>query len=115
MSSFERNIQQWVSLDNQIKKLNEQAKELREKKDELCNNILEYADSNNMRENVIQISDGKLRFVETKVQQPLSFKYVEKALGEIIKNEEQVKKIVAYLKQNRESKTESEIKRYYKN
>ena len=110
--SFEQNIQKWVSLDNKIKILTENLNELREQKAELAKTLFTHAERNNLRNSNIQISDGKLKFVTTKVSNPLSFKYVEKSLGEIIHNEEQVTKIVNYLKNNREVKTVQELKRY---
>jgi hypothetical protein len=37
--SFEQNIQNWVSIDNQIKLLSDKIQQLREKKHELSENI----------------------------------------------------------------------------
>jgi FtsZ-binding cell division protein ZapB len=113
--SFEQNIQQWVSIDNQIKLLNDKIHELREKKHKLSENITSHVESNDLRNATVQISDGKLRFVNTKVSSPLTFKYVEKTLGEVIKNQTQVKQIVEYLKQHREIKIIHEIKRISNN
>jgi hypothetical protein len=113
--SFEQNIQQWVSIDNQIKLLNEKIHELREKKTRLGENITNHVEENNLRNATVQISDGKLRFVNTKVSSPLTFKYVEKSLGEVIKNQTQVKQLVEYLKEKREVKVVPEIKRISNN
>jgi|UniRef100_A0A6C0DT11 uncharacterized protein YoxC len=113
--SFEEKIQQWVSLDNQLKILNEKAKEIRDKKNNLSENINHYVETNNLSNAVVQISDGKLKFANTKVTPPLTFKYVEKSLGEIIKNDAQVKQIIDYLKQKREYKIVPEIKRFSNN
>jgi len=110
--SFEEKIQQWVSLDNQLKILNEKVREIRDKKTNLGNSINTYIETNNLSNATIQISDGKLKFANTKVAPPLSFKYVEKSLGELIKNEAHVKHIVDYLKQKREYKVVPEIKRF---
>jgi hypothetical protein len=112
--SFENHIQQWVSIDNQLKIYNEKIKELREKKNALTGNIQHHVKNNELNQSTIQISDGKLKFVETRVAEPLTFKYLEKALGEIIKNESQVKTIMEYIKQKREIKVVNEIKRFYK-
>ena len=114
-STFEQQIQQWVSIDNQLKLLNDRVHELREKKHEICNNLTTHAKNNNLTNATIQISDGTLKFVNTRVSPPLSFKYLEKSLGEIIKNESQVKQIVEYLKEHRDIKNVSEIKRVTKN
>jgi hypothetical protein len=46
------------------------------------------------------------------VPAPLTYKYLETSLGEIIKNETQVKQIINYLKEKREIKLVSEIKRF---
>jgi hypothetical protein len=113
--SFENEIQQWISIDNQLKQINEKTKELREKRNVLENNITTYAFDNNLSKSTIQISDGKLRFSNTKVPEPLTFKYLEKTLGEVIKNESQVKLIMDHLKQKRAIKNVPEIKRFYNN
>jgi hypothetical protein len=113
--SFETNIQQWVSIDNQIKQLNDKMKELKEKKNILTENINTYVDTNNLSTSTVQISDGQLKFIKIKETQPLTFKYLEKCLHEIIKNEEQVNKILEYIKNKREVSYNSEIKRLYNN
>ncbi len=113
--SFENQIQQWVQLDNQLKQLNEKTKELREKRNTLETNLTKYAASNNLSNSSIQITDGKLKFTNTKVPEPLTFKYLEKSLGEIIKNENQVKLIMEHIKQKREIKVVPEIKRFSNN
>lgn len=110
--NFESQIQQWVILDNQTRQLNEKLKELRDKKNQLATNITKYAENNEMMNSFIKISDGKLKFANTKVAEPLTYKYIEKTLGEIIKNEEQVKTIMTYIKQRREHKIVQEIKRF---
>ena len=113
--SFENQIQQWVSLDNQLKQINDKAREIREKRTRLTENITNYAQNNNLYNNIINISDGKLRFSNTKTPETLTFKYLEKSLSEIIKNELQVKTIIEHLKQNRDVKVIQEIKRVSNN
>jgi hypothetical protein len=113
MSNFEENIQRWVSIDNQMKLLNEKIRDLRDKKGDLTQSILNHAEENHMGNPTIQISDGKLKFTNTKVSEPLTFKYLEKALSEIIRNEMQVKQIIEHIKKNREVKLVQELKRFY--
>jgi hypothetical protein len=112
--SFEKQIQQWVSVDNQIKTLNEQIKELKEQKNTLSEQINEYVETKNVSSS-IKLNDGQIRFVKVKETQQLTFKYLETCLTEIIKNEEQVKKIIEYIKNKREVKYVPEIKRLYNN
>lgn len=113
--SFENEVQQWVQVDNQLKKLNEQVKQLRDQRNSIENKITNYAKNNNMTNSTIKINNDKLKFVDTRVPEPLTFKYLEKTLGEIIKNEAQVNLIMQHLKQSREIKIVSEIKRYSNN
>jgi seryl-tRNA synthetase len=113
--SFENQIQQWVSLDNQLKQLNEKVKELRDKRNHLEENITNYASQNNLSNATVKISDGRLKFTNTKVPEPLTFKYLERSLGEVIKNESQVNLIMEHLKQKRTIKVVPEIKRFSNN
>ena len=113
--SFESRIQQWVSLDNQLKKINDQTKELREKRNELEQNITAYAQSNNLSNATVKIGDGRLKFANTRVPEPLTFKYLEKTLKSVINNETQVSLIMDQIKQNRNIKIVPEIKRFSTN
>jgi Mg2+ and Co2+ transporter CorA len=113
--NFEQTIQQWVLLDNQIKNYNEKLRELRDKRDNIEEKLSQHAKNNNLLDSTIKTSDGKLKFVNSKITSPLSFKYLEKSLGEIIKNREQVTTIINHIKNNRECKVISELKRYYNN
>lgn len=113
--SFEQNIQQWVTIDNQIKILSEKMKELKDQKNEISEQINEHIELNNLTNKTVTLGDGHLKFGKYKETQPLTFKYLEGCLNEIIKNEEQVKKIVEYIKNKREVKEVPEIKRFYKN
>jgi hypothetical protein len=115
--NFENHIQQWVTVDNEIRNLNEKIKVLRDNRASLSENIIDYANDKKLTNanSVIKISDGKLKFVNTKIQEGLTFKYLEKSLAEIINNPEQLKLIVEHLKNNRTTKTVQEIKRYSNN
>ena len=111
--SFEEKIKEWVLIDNELKILNEKIKSIRDKKNNISTNILSYVEKNNLTNNQIKLLDGKIRFVNTNTNPPISLKYVQSCLQEIIKNENQVNQIMEYIKQRRESKTHFEIKRYF--
>lgn len=115
--SFENQLQQWVQLDNQLRQLNERTKELREKRNTLERNLTQYATSNGLSNATVKIGSGddKLKFSNTKVAEPLTFKYLEKVLTEVIKNETQLKIIMDHIKQKREIKVMPEIKRFSAN
>ena len=113
--SFEQQIQQWVAIDNQMKILNDKLKELRDKKHTISEEINTHIETSQLSNSSIKINDGQLRFVKVKETQQLTFKYLETCLSEIIKNEDQVKKILDYIKNKREVKYVPEIKRLYNN
>ena len=113
--NFENQIQQWVTIDNQMKILNDKMKELREKKSSISEQINTHIETSLLNNTSVKISDGQLKFVKVKETQQLTFKYLETCLSEIIKNEEQVKKIIEYIKNKREVTYVPEIKRLYNN
>ena len=85
----------------------------REQKKEITHEILDYADSNNLSHATINISDGKLKFQNNRIATPLTFKFMHKCLSQCISNEKQVNQIIEYIKENREIRYVSDIKRYY--
>lgn len=110
--SFETNIQKWVMLDNQIKLYNDKIKQLREEKNAIGARALKQAEDNGHKDSVIQITDGRLRFTETRVTEPLSFRYINETLTDIIPNSESRDKIITCLKEKRNHKMVPELKRY---
>lgn len=112
--SFEDNIKNWVVIDNQIKLCNDKIKALRDKKHEVADVLMTQAADGGLRDSVIQITDGKLRFTNTKVQSPLTFRYVEDTLASTIKDPKVCEVIMDRLKANRDVKVVHELKRYTK-
>ena len=143
--SFDKNIQEWVTLDNEHKALNNRLKLVRERKYQLEVRLFEHEQvaslnplTNSLSSNPlinsslsssslsssplsssplskdisIHISDGILKFTNTKITAPLTFTYIKQTLGEIIKNKEQMETILSYLKSKRETKLVPEIKRF---
>ena len=111
--AFSEHIKHWVSLDNQIKTLGESVKELRSQRNSIAEDINEYVDKNKLTNAVVKISDGKLRFTETTQHSPLTFKYIEACLNKCIDNEHDVTKIMKVIKESRQSKSVTDIKRTY--
>lgn len=110
---FQTNIKDWVSIDNRIKNLQQQVKELRMTKSNLTDNIFNYAEQNNLENAVIQISDGKLKFQNVKSTSPLTFGYLKQCLLDCIDNEEQVDELIKYIKNKRTTRTNYDIRRTY--
>jgi hypothetical protein len=110
--NFKEKITEWLNLDNEIKLLNINLKELREKRDKIENEITLYSKENNLINSMIKIDDNKLKITNLKINEPITFKYLEKTLSNIINSEEQIKLIMDHIKENRQSKIIQEIKRF---
>jgi hypothetical protein len=111
--TFIENIKKWVSIDTQIKTINERTKKARHFKNELLSEIYNYVETNSCEDTKIEISDGSLKFSEKREYQPISFKYVEDCLDKIINDKKQIEYIMNTLHDNREVKISKEIKRFY--
>ena len=112
--SFEEQIKEWVTTDNQIKLYMEKVRSLRSQRNDLTDNLVYYAKQNNLEHAVIQITDGRLKFQNNKTTNPLTFKFVEECLLECINNREKVEQIIQYIKKRRPTRYVPEIKRFYK-
>jgi hypothetical protein len=114
MSDFQNSIKKWVFIDNQIKKANTELYELRKQRRDFSDTIFSYVETNKLDNAVIEISDGTLKFQQNKSFNPLTFKYIESCLNDCISDEEQVKMLMKYIKNKREYKFNSDIRRQYK-
>lgn len=113
LTFVENRIQNWVRLDNKIKKISNELKEYRNEKNQLSDDILTFIETNDMEHQKIQITDGLLKFQQVKHTSPLTFKFINKCLYECIDNEEHVNYIMKYIKEQRTSKYNLDIKRMY--
>lgn len=108
-SQLVENVKKWVVLDSQLKLINEKTKTLRNIKHDVSEQICKYMEERNQTK--INISDGELRVYEKKEYSPITFGYIEEKLSEIISDKEKVDYIIQYLKENRDIKITSDIRR----
>jgi hypothetical protein len=111
-AEFQEDIRRWVAVDSQLKTLGEQTKLLRRERDEAETKIMDYVETNNLSNATVNISDGKLRFVNTRQMPALTLQYVEDCLGKVLRPE-QVHAAMTAIKSNRQAKIVPDIKRYY--
>ena len=111
---MENNIKNWLLLDNKIKELNQKINELRKKKNSYKNDIYEDFERKNLNHATIKIGDDYLKLVETKQQSPISYKFLIQALNNCLADDNDIEKIMNYIKTNRESKIINDIKRFNK-
>lgn len=107
--NFEQQLQQWVLMDNEVQLLNDKIKQIRERKNKLSQQILYHAKEKKL--DTFKTGTEKIKFTTSNVYQPITLKYLDTCLKHIIKNEDQVSKIVDYIKSKRDVKTIFEIKR----
>jgi hypothetical protein len=112
---FTQNVRRWVTIDTQIKMINEKTKILREEKSNISHKICDQLDKSGNKNRKILIHDGDLKVHEKKEYSPLTFSFLEEHLGKIMNDPTQVDYVIDYLKQKREIKITNDLKRSYKN
>lgn len=110
---FTKNVKQWVLIDNEIKDYNDKLKHLRTTRRELSENIIQYANNNKLTQSIINISDGQLAFVKTKIPSYLTLTHVEACIKMCIEDKDMIDNIMNVIKDTRASKIISDIKRTY--
>ena len=111
--TLETKIKRWVELDNKIKLTSDEVRDIRTEKSVINDEILEIVEEKQLSKATVNISDGKLKFVQSKHTAPLTLAYIEKCLSNLITNGNQVEQIMTYIKKNRETKTTMDIKSVY--
>jgi ferritin len=111
--NFENSIKNWINLDNRLKLLNDEIKKLRNDKNIIQDRILNYVENNNLSKTTIEINDGKLKFNNSRTTQPLTLKFIQECLNEVISDKSDVEKIIDYIKSKREITEKMIVNRYY--
>ena len=111
--NLEENIKKWVILDNQQKKINDQVKKLRDEKNEISTKIFSYCNENNITSPTINISDGKLNFVNFKQANIISYKFLEDCFKSYFSNDNQAEELLNFIKEKRTYTNTQTIKRFY--
>ena len=111
--ALQDNIKEWIKIDNEITSLNSRIKELRDSKKPIQSTIIEHIENEELFDATVKISDGRLKFVQQKQTPPLTLKYVEQCLKEKLSNENNVESIMDHIKNSRDIKQITNIKRFY--
>tara|TARA_Y100000992_G_C20966490_1_gene350643 strand:- start:159 stop:503 length:345 start_codon:yes stop_codon:yes gene_type:complete len=113
MNQFEDYIKRWVTTDNKLRTLNDEVKQIREKRNEISLNVMNHVENNNLNNATIKISDGILKFASVKQTSPLTLKFIEQCLSEYLDDSEEVDDIMKFIKNKRDIKYVFDIKRNY--
>ena len=110
-SSFTKLIKNYLILDDEINKRQENLKLLKNKKDEVENMLIDEIHKRNLENSILDLGKSKLFLHEKKTYSSPSFKFIENCLKDVIPNEEHLLLIINKLKSERQVKTVTELKR----
>lgn len=106
---FKRNIIQWVKYDDDLRKIRETTKEINNEKKALEEYILSYLEEIDQKE--VAISDGKLSKQVSKTTAPLKKENIQKALVEIVKDDNKASMMTEHILKSRPTKEKITLKR----
>ena len=102
------NVNTWVSLDDEILLLQREVRELRKKKADITNILVDIMRKNNV--DSFDMKDKSLLYKKQTIRQPINKKMLLSALQKLYK-EEEIHKIVDCVMDQREVKTKETITR----
>lgn len=111
--NIEEKVKRWVVLDNNYKKYYDEIKKIREEKNNLCNDLVNYFEEKNVKFPNINISDGKLNLAQTNVANPITLKFLEKCFNEFFDNIDDTNDLLDLIKSKRNYNKSIYIRRVY--
>jgi hypothetical protein len=84
LEEFKKNVQNWMLFDNQMKRLAAASKQLKLKKKEMNEKILDFMVRYNIED--LNTKEGVIRYKKTYVKEPLTQKIIKDKLNEIFKD-----------------------------
>lgn len=110
---FTDHVKNYVVYDSQLKKIQEKTQEIRTKREHASRQIVQFLQTTGNAHKKVSVHDSDLRIVEKKDYSPLTFSFLEENLGKIIPDANQVQQVIEFLKQQRQIKVSTIIKRNY--
>jgi len=108
-NDFKNKIVRWVKLDDDLRKIRETVKEINDEKKQAEEYILSYLD--NIGQSEIAIDDGKLTKQVSKSQAPLKKENIQKALNDIVKDDNKASMMAEHILKSRETKEKISLRR----
>ena len=106
------NVIRWVQFDNEINKYKSEIAVLKEKmnnitteKEKFESNIIKIMEDNKIQKKDIVISDGKIKYSQSKTANPIS------CIQKYFKNEDKATELIDYIYKNRDINVKTSIKR----
>lgn len=114
MTELQNLVKQYMEYDNTYNELNQQLKDIKENKNIIENQIIEIIKDKNYNNIKIETSDSIIKFNDNITTSGLTFRYLEECLNLLIKDKNKIKEYIDFIKNNRTSKSEINIKRTLK-
>ena len=104
------NIQQWLVIDNEVKQLNKQLKQLRARKKLLTKNLVTIMKTHSIDD--ISLQDEKILYTQTRGKTPLSKKHLFSSISIFLKDDAKLaNKLAQYIMNTRKDKISENIRR----
>ena len=100
---FIDSLKTWIEYDNILKSKNQEIKKIKEQKDLIEQKLIYFIEKNNLSNTKLTISGSNIFLNRSVTNGSLSFKLIEEALQEYLKNKNQVERICNIIKNKKES------------
>ena len=85
-------LKEWIILTQQIEKINQQLKSLKDKKNQLESKLIPYMETNNLSSKALQYQNKKIYITNDKTYTNLSYKYIKQHMNDYFNNDEELVK-----------------------
>lgn len=109
LEEFKKNVQSWMTCDNQMKRLAAASKQLKVKKNDLNEKILDFMSKYNIED--LNTKEGIIRYKKTYIKQPLTQKEIKERLNNIFKDNETDLERINEIFNNREKVEKTSLRR----
>ena len=111
VEEFKKLVHKWLSIDDDIRKLQAAGKELRKQKEELTPEIMEFMSSHNIED--CNTTNGKLKYKTSLQKKPMNRQFIVEKLGAVLNNKGRGEELTQYLFDNREVETKMSLRRTF--
>ena len=109
MNDFKENVKKWVELDNKAQRYKSKMDDLKKEKEKyeteknkLGETVLSFMKNNKLEDNEIVISDGNIKYFNSKSSTSISQKFIQERLKLYFKNESRAKEVTEFIYTGRE-------------
>lgn len=110
MNVLKEKLNHLIKLENDLKLIQDKGSVLKEEKQAIETEIKDLMIKENLTEKILVIQNKRIKYNEHKTYQSYSLQYLEDRLKELLDDTNHVNYILKYLKENRKTNINSEIK-----